>query len=298
MVHYLNFNLERKLVIKSDRGGEYYVSTKAVNTTPYEFWNDKKSNIKHLHIWGCPAKARPYRPHERKLDSRTVSCYFVGYAECSRGYKFYDLTSRSFFETRNARFLEEVEFEKEENIRNINFEEESINDIGQVLVPIVVQATTPIIEDNSSLNKLKKCHAEDPSERGDIFNMKDSKPGNTPIAKGDKFSLKQCPNNDLERNEMQKILYALVVGSLMCAQVCTRPDIAFVIGVLGKETKRYMLTYQKSKGLEIIEYSNSDFAGCQDSKRSTSGYIYMLARGAISWKSVKQTLIAPSTMGL
>ncbi|RDX84752.1 hypothetical protein CR513_34153, partial [Mucuna pruriens] len=51
-----------------------------------------------------------------------------------------------------------------------------------------------------------------------------------------------------------------------------------------------------SKGLEIIEYSNSDFAGCQDSKRSTSGYIYMLAGGAISWKSIKQALIAPSTM--
>jgi len=36
----------------------------------------------------------------------------------------------------------------------------------------------------------------------DRFNMKDSKPGDTPIAKGDKFSLKQCPNNDLERIEM------------------------------------------------------------------------------------------------
>jgi len=32
--------------------------------------------------------------------------------------------------------------------------------------------------------------------------MKDSKPGDTPIAKGDKFNLKQCPNNDLERIEM------------------------------------------------------------------------------------------------
>jgi len=33
----------------------------------------------------------------------------------------------------------------------------------------------------------------------DKFGMKDSKPGDTPIAKGDKFSLKQCPNNDIER---------------------------------------------------------------------------------------------------
>ena len=68
----------------------------------------------------------------------------------------------------------------------------------------------------------------------DRFSMKDSKPGDIPIAKGDKFSPKQCPNNDLERTEMQKIPYALAVGSLMYAQVCTRPDIAFVIGVLGR----------------------------------------------------------------
>ncbi|RDX62437.1 hypothetical protein CR513_59232, partial [Mucuna pruriens] len=61
------------------------------------------------------------------------------------------------------------------------------------------------------------------------FDMKDSKLGDTPIAKGDKFSLKQCPNNDLERNEIQKIPYASAMGSLMYAQVCTRPDIAFMV---------------------------------------------------------------------
>jgi len=103
----------------------------------------------------------------------------------------------------------------------------------------------------------------------------------------------------------------------MYAQVCTRPDIAFFVGVLGrylsnpglqhwkivkrvmcylKRTKGYMLTYQKSDNLEIIGYSDSDFAECQDSKRSTSGYIYMLVGGAISWKYAKQTLVASSTM--
>ncbi|RDY08255.1 Copia protein, partial [Mucuna pruriens] len=123
------------------------VPTKAVNKTPYELWIGKKPSIKHLHIWGCPADARPYRPPERKLDSRIVSCYFVSYVECSRGYKFYDPTSRSFFEIRNKRILEEVEFGKEENIRNVVFEEEYVNDIGQVLVPITVQETTLVIED-------------------------------------------------------------------------------------------------------------------------------------------------------
>jgi hypothetical protein len=54
-----------------------------------------------------------------------------------------------------------------------------------------------------------------------------------------------------------------------------------------QRTKDYMLTYRKSDHFEVVGYSDSNFAGCQDSRMSTSGYIFLLARGAISWKSVK-----------
>ncbi|RDX77786.1 hypothetical protein CR513_42035, partial [Mucuna pruriens] len=150
----------------------FRVSSKAVNKTLYELWTSKRPSIKHLHIWGCPTEARPYRSHERKLDLRIVSCYFVGYVERSSGYMFYDFTLRSLFEMGN-----EVEFEKEENIRNVVFVEESINDISKVLVPITIQETTIVIEDNvqtiilnitmmrfslkyikNNLNILKKCN--------------------------------------------------------------------------------------------------------------------------------------------
>ena len=48
----------------------------------------------------------------------------------------------------NARFLEEVDFGKEENIKNFVFEEEPIINSTQVLIPIIVQETTPVIENN------------------------------------------------------------------------------------------------------------------------------------------------------
>ena len=89
------------------------VPTKATAKTPYELWTDKKPSLKHLHIWGCLVEARPYRPHEKKLDSRMISCYFIGYSERSRGYKYYDPTTKSIFETGNARFFEDVEFDGE-----------------------------------------------------------------------------------------------------------------------------------------------------------------------------------------
>ena len=149
------------------------------------------------------------------------------------------------------------------------------------------------------------------------YGMLDSKPLDTLVAKGDKFSLNQCPKGNLEIEEMKSIPYTSIIRSLMYAQVCTHPDIAYIVGVLGrylsnagidhwkaakrvmrylKKTRDYMLIYQRSNQFEIIGYSDSDFAGCQDSRRSTSGYVYLLAGGAISWKSSKQTLVASSTM--
>jgi len=57
-----------------------------------------------------------------------------------------------------------------------------------------------------------------------------------------------------------------------------------------------MLTYRKYDHLEVIGYTDSDFVGCVDTRKSTFGYVYLLAGGAISWKSVKQTIIVASTM--
>ena len=64
--------------------------------------------------------------------------------------------------------------------------------------------------------------------------MKICSPSPAPIVKGDRFSLNQCPKNDLERENMRDTPYASAVGSLMYAQVCTRPDIAYAVGVLGR----------------------------------------------------------------
>ncbi|KAK2989068.1 hypothetical protein RJ640_018857 [Escallonia rubra] len=107
------------------------------------------------------------------------------------------------------------------------------------------------------------------------FNMHNCVPTVAPIIKGDKFSLLQCPRNQLEQDEMERIPYASAVGSLMYAQVCTRPDITYVVGMLGcyqinprmghwkatkkvmrylQDTKDFMLTYRKSDNLEELRF--------------------------------------------
>ena len=120
------------------------------------------------------------------------------------------------------------------------------------------------------------------------FQMKDCSPSIAPIIKGNRFNLNQCPKNDPEREQMKNIPYASVVGSLMYAQVYTRLDIAFVVGILGRYqsnpgidhwkvakkvmkylqgTKDYMLMYRWTDNLEVIGYSNSDYAGYIDSQK-------------------------------
>ena len=57
-----------------------------------------------------------------------------------------------------------------------------------------------------------------------------------------------------------------------------------------------MLMYHKSDQLDIIEYTDFDFSRYQDSIKSTSCYIYLLAWGAVFWKSTKQSLTASFTI--
>ena len=47
-------------------------------------------------------------------------------------------------------------------------------------------------------------------------------------------------------------------------------------------TKNYMLTYRRSNDLVGTSYSNLDFVGCPDDYKSTFGYIFIMAKGAVS----------------
>ena len=72
------------------------------------------------------------------------------------------------------------------------------------------------------------------------FNMHNCSSTRAPIVKGDKFSKAWCPQNDYEGEEMRTIPYSSLVGSFMYAQVCTRPDIAFVVGMLGRYLSNWL----------------------------------------------------------
>ena len=63
------------------------IPSKAISKTPFELWKGWKPSLNHLHVWGCPAEVRVYNPHIKKLDPRTVSGYFIGYAVNFKGFR-------------------------------------------------------------------------------------------------------------------------------------------------------------------------------------------------------------------
>jgi hypothetical protein len=146
--------------------------------------------------------------------------------------------------------------------------------------------------------------------------MQNSKKGYLPFRHGVTLSRDQCPNTTDEIERMKQIPYASAVGSLMYAMLCTRPDICFAVGMVSryqsnpgedhwtavkhilkylKRTRDLMLVYQ-ADSLDPIGYTDSDFMSDRDSRKSTSGYVFMMGGGAISWRSIKQSCIADSTM--
>ena len=70
------------------------------------------------------------------------------------------------------------------------------------------------------------------------FNMNEAKPVGTPLGSHFKLSKEQSPKTKEERDHMSKVPYALAIGSLMYAMVCTRPDIAHAVGVVSRNMSR------------------------------------------------------------
>lgn len=62
-----------------------------------------------------------------------------------------------------------------------------------------------------------------------------------------------------------------------------------------KGTMNHALKYEKSDSGALIGYSDADWAGDQDDSRSTTGNIFLLSGGAVSWLSKKQATVALST---
>jgi hypothetical protein len=141
------------------------------------------------------------------------------------------------------------------------------------------------------------------------FRMEGCNPAETPIPLGTKLS-----KND-EGPTVDSTLYKSLVGSLLYL-TATRPDIMYAASLVSrfmespkdshwkmeKRILRYVagtlnfgLWYTKSDSNQLSGYTDSDFAGILDDRKSTSGYVFQLGMNLISWASKKQPIVSISS---
>jgi hypothetical protein len=121
----------------------------------------------------------------------------------------------------------------------------------------------------------------------------------------------------LEDEVIEPTAYRSVIGSLRYL-VNTRPDLAFAVGVVSrfmeapskdhwaavkhilryvKGTIKFGCKYGRGTNLKpfLIGFSNSDFAGDSEDRKSTTGMVYFLGKNLVTWTSQKQKIVALSS---
>ncbi len=141
--------------------------------------------------------------------------------------------------------------------------------------------------------------------------MIDCKPANTPLSVSEKLSLHE--GSLLGPEDASH--YRSVVGALQYLTL-TRPDIAFSVNkvcqflhapttvhwIAVKRILRYLkqctrlgLEIHKSGSTLVSGFSDADWAGCLDDRRSTGGFAIFLGSNLVSWNARKQATVSRSS---
>lgn len=161
--------------------------------------------------------------------------------------------------------------------------------------------------DNKTIALGKRRHVADLLEQ---YGMTEAAPLKTPLPTSIKLRAAGQPL------DTAKYPYLALVGSLLYLAGGTRPDITQPVGALTRygaaptaahwDAAKHVLRYLRgtqdyklhlggSSELVLTGYCDADFAGCPDTRRSTTAYIFTLNGGAVSWCSRMQKTIAAST---
>jgi len=142
--------------------------------------------------------------------------------------------------------------------------------------------------------------------------MANCNPAKTPMGNDIQLPILNEPEVDITE-------YQRCIGSLMYLMICTRPDIAYSVGVLSRHvscpgkahmqavkrifrylrgTSQYRLEYHSDDKAvsEVQVFVDSDWAGDRVDRKSISGFVVMFEGGAVSWGSKKQMSVALSTV--
>nr|GEW68120.1 zinc finger, CCHC-type [Tanacetum cinerariifolium] len=261
---------------------------------------------------GCRAVVRLPDPKRKTLDEKGIDCIFVGYAEHSREYRFYiiepndSVSINSIIESRDAIFGENrfSSIPRPNDIIPNSYESQTDDHSDDVPneIPKPCKGCKWIFKRKMKVDgtvdkfkarlfsmkdmgeadvilgiKIKRKNKEIVITQSDYiekilkkFNREYCSPVSTPIDPVEKLNLNTGKPVD-------QLKYSRAIGCLMYAMISTRPDIAYAVG-------------------RLKAYSDASWINHVEDSSSTSGWVFLLGGGAISWASKKLTCITGSTM--
>jgi hypothetical protein len=150
------------------------------------------------------------------------------------------------------------------------------------------------------------------------FNMTDVKPARTPMDEHKSLMIDNHLHTGSQLRGADQSQYLQAVRSLMYLMVSTRPDLAYAVGVISryspdprsihwaavKRTIRYLAGtldfgivlggHRNAPFLEV--WTDADYAGDHDTRRSTSGFLIKFRGSSILWASRRQKAISRSSL--
>jgi hypothetical protein len=180
-------------------------------------------------------------------------------------------------------------------------QEFDMSDLGRMKYFLGVE----VVQGSEGIFINQRKYANEVLER---FGMEQCNPVKNPVVPGFKLG------KDEDGTSVDATTYKQMVGSLMYLNA-TRPDLAYVLSLISRFMERSTKLHQQAikrvlrylKGTaelgifykrgeeKLMAYSDSDYAGDIDDRKSTSGYVFLLGSGAVAWSSKKQPVVTLST---
>ncbi|KAL0356380.1 UNVERIFIED_CONTAM: Retrovirus-related Pol polyprotein from transposon TNT 1-94 [Sesamum radiatum] len=241
--------------------------------TPEEAWNGRKPVVNYFKIFGCIAYAHIPDEKRKKLDEKAEKCVFLGVSETSKAYKLLNPLTKKIVISRDVIFDEENTWDWDGQ-RPCSIIVDSEAEIHQPIDNVTTQLNTspvtpgsPIAATEPKRTRRRPAWMSDYEITG-INQIED--PSHKTIGVKWVYKTKLKGNGEVDKYKARLVAKG----------------------------------YKQEYGIDYTEVflqwqdmtqSDSDYAGDQDDRRSTSGYVFMLGTGAISWSSKKQRIVTLSS---
>ncbi|KAH9670648.1 hypothetical protein KPL70_017055 [Citrus sinensis] len=276
--------------------------------TTMEMWTEKPADYSYLYAFGCPMYVM-YNAQERiKLDLKSKRCIFLGYADGVKGYRLWDPAAHKIVISRDVIFIEDQLQMRDEDDSSVKEKSETIPEEMEALPKnktweLILLPHGRKAIGNKWVYKIKR-DGNDQVERyrldvktaflqgeleKEIYMLQSE--GFAKIGKENlacRFSSDHCVYyKRFEDNDF--IILLLSVDDMLRALDSCEED-----SEVHRGTSDVALCYGGSK-FTVRGYVDSDFAGDLDKRKSTTGYVFILAGIAVSWISKLQTVVVLST---